>query len=223
MRQYQISIPEPCTEKWQEMSPTEKGAYCKKCSKEVVDFTQVSQLELSRKLATGESLCGRFRRDQLDRPLPVLSRNSWKQKIAALGFSVLLSASCSKETILPNQEIETRQDGLSTKPLYIEVGIPATAANTIILSGIITDGEMPLPGASVVLKGTQLGVQADLEGFFELEIPTAEINTTPELVVSHLGFETYSHKIQDWVYELNIVLEQELTILGEVIIVASKQ
>jgi hypothetical protein len=219
MRQFKITIPEPCTEKWQEMSPTEKGAYCQKCSKEVIDFTQVSQLELSRRLAAGAALCGRFRSDQINRPLPVLTRNSWKQKVAALGFSVLLSASCSKETIIPNQEIETRQADLSAKPLYIEVGIPATSTNTMILSGIVTDGEMPLPGASVVLKGTQLRVQADLHGFFELEIPTAKVDTTHELIVSHLGFETYSHKIQDWVYELNIVLEQELTILGEVIIV----
>lgn len=218
MRQYQISIPEPCTEKWQEMSPTEKGAYCKKCSKEVIDFTQVSQLELSRRLAKGEVLCGRFRRDQLDRPLPVLSRNSWKQKAAALGFSVLLSASCSKETIIPNQEIETRQDGLSAKPLYIKVGKPLVVTSSIIVSGIITDGEMPLPGASVVLKGTRLGVQADFEGFFELEIPPEQAQNATELIVAYIGFETYSHKIKEGIIELVIVLEPDESPLGEVIL-----
>ncbi|WP_445383479.1 carboxypeptidase-like regulatory domain-containing protein [Robiginitalea sp. IMCC43444] len=223
MRQFKITIPEPCTEKWQEMSPTEKGANCEKCSKEVIDFTQVSQMELSRRLASVDALCGRFRRDQLDRPLPVLSRNSWKQKVAALGFSVLLSASCSKESIVPNPGIETQQAALSAKPLYIEVGIPEATTNTMIISGTITDGEMPLPGASVVLKGTQLGVQADLEGFFELEIPPEQAQNATELIVTYIGFEAYYHKIEEGVDELNIVLEQELTILGEVIIVASKQ
>ncbi|EDM43528.1 hypothetical protein SCB49_00725 [unidentified eubacterium SCB49] len=35
-----ISIPEPCHEDWNKMTTTERGAFCKVCTKEVIDFTK---------------------------------------------------------------------------------------------------------------------------------------------------------------------------------------
>jgi len=37
-----FQIPELCSENWNEMTPTEKGAFCKKCSKEVLDLRALS-------------------------------------------------------------------------------------------------------------------------------------------------------------------------------------
>ena len=31
---YKLKIPNPCDEKWNEMTPTEKGVFCSKCNKE---------------------------------------------------------------------------------------------------------------------------------------------------------------------------------------------
>jgi hypothetical protein len=42
----QISIPVPCAENWDGMSPTEKGAFCQKCNHEVIDFTKKSPEEI---------------------------------------------------------------------------------------------------------------------------------------------------------------------------------
>ncbi len=41
-----IGIQHPCSVPWEEMNPTQKGAFCNKCSKEVIDFTQLSPLEI---------------------------------------------------------------------------------------------------------------------------------------------------------------------------------
>ena len=42
MQKLQLSIPEPCHENWQQMTPTEQGRYCNACAKEVVVLTKES-------------------------------------------------------------------------------------------------------------------------------------------------------------------------------------
>lgn len=218
MRQYKITIPEPCNEKWQEMTPTEKGAHCDKCQKEVIDFSTYSQTELSRLIARGDSVCGRFRKDQLNRALPTLSRNSWRQKVAALGFSALLSASCSKESIVPEAPVEVQAINFSVSALQITIGNPDNRTPPILISGRITDGKIPLAGASVSLKGTRQMTQTDFEGVFNLETPLLEDLSTAELEIMYLGYQSYTHKLKDEEKVLDIVLEENETILGEVIL-----
>lgn len=62
-------IPEPCNENWNEMTPTEKGAYCKKCALEVTDFTKMSPFEirdvLTEKFQKKERNCGHITQRQL--------------------------------------------------------------------------------------------------------------------------------------------------------------
>ncbi|MCW3103972.1 MAG: hypothetical protein JWO09_2412 [Bacteroidetes bacterium] len=66
-----ISIPKPCHEDWNKMAPNEKGAFCGKCAKTVVDFTKKTADEISSFLIaqSGKKICGRFMSDQLDEPL----------------------------------------------------------------------------------------------------------------------------------------------------------
>jgi len=65
-----IQIPHPCEAKASDMSPTERGNFCKHCQKEVVDFTCMSDSEIIAfmKAQSGRT-CGTFREDQLNRPL----------------------------------------------------------------------------------------------------------------------------------------------------------
>ncbi|NDI99615.1 TonB-dependent receptor [Flavobacterium sp. LaA7.5] len=55
-----------------------------------------------------------------------------------------------------------------------------------IITGTVTDGQMPLPAASVTVKGTADSASADINGVFTLTTGT----TSGELVVSYLGFQS---------------------------------
>jgi hypothetical protein len=63
----QVDIAEPCHENWNQMSPTEKGAFCGKCQIDVVDFSNKTALEVKQILHDniGKHLCGRFKKVQL--------------------------------------------------------------------------------------------------------------------------------------------------------------
>jgi hypothetical protein len=41
-----ISIPQPCHENWNQMTPVEQGRHCIQCSKTVTDFTVMSNNEI---------------------------------------------------------------------------------------------------------------------------------------------------------------------------------
>lgn len=57
-----IHIPNPCPEKWSDMTPTEGGAFCGKCATEVLDFTNKTPEEISEtlRLAMGKRVCAKM-------------------------------------------------------------------------------------------------------------------------------------------------------------------
>src|SRR6218665_3103896 len=67
-KRYKITLPEPCQEDWNKMTPTENGRFCMSCSKTVVDFTSMMCEEIQLFFAQNQNhkICGRFRKSQLD-------------------------------------------------------------------------------------------------------------------------------------------------------------
>lgn len=63
-----IRIDEPCHEKWNEMTPTDRGAFCQKCAIDVYDFSKMNlnQIKLVLKESAGQHMCGKFESKQLD-------------------------------------------------------------------------------------------------------------------------------------------------------------
>lgn len=61
-----IGINDPCSENWNEMNPTQKGAFCQKCATEVHDFTNKSnyEIKLTLKSLIGQPVCGRITNTQ---------------------------------------------------------------------------------------------------------------------------------------------------------------
>lgn len=63
-----ITIPKPCHEDWNKMTPNEQGSFCGKCCKTVVDFTTKTPEEIKNTLLSkkAEKICGRFLNNQLE-------------------------------------------------------------------------------------------------------------------------------------------------------------
>jgi len=91
-----ISIPRPCEQSWQEMTPSGNGRHCAMCDKVVVDFSLLSDRQILN-IAQSEDreLCGRFYTDQLDRELssPVTLRFSGLSLAATVALAISLTSS----------------------------------------------------------------------------------------------------------------------------------
>lgn len=108
MKNYKITIPKPCHEDWNAMTPKEKGRFCSSCAKTVVDFTEKSKKEIQDFFNTNKNkkVCGHFNRKQLDSiviqiPESVFTINlSHEQLFIILLFFVMGTTlfSCKTET-----------------------------------------------------------------------------------------------------------------------------
>ena len=63
-----ITIPKPCNEDWDKMTPNENGRFCLSCSKTVVDFTSMLPEEIKHYFDQhrNKKICGRFKESQID-------------------------------------------------------------------------------------------------------------------------------------------------------------
>ena len=83
------------------------------------------------------------------------------------------------------------------------------------VSGIVTDtGRNPIPGVSVVIRGTSIGTVTDVNGRYSLAIPSGG----GELVFSFIGMITKTMPISS--SNINIVLEEDAVQLNEVVVAA---
>ncbi|HET6227297.1 MAG TPA: hypothetical protein VFF27_13520 [Bacteroidia bacterium] len=76
MKQTKITIPTPCHESWEQMTPAGEGRHCASCDKVVVDFTRMSLEELQAYFENHsfQKSCGHFRNDQIEVPVPFLHK-----------------------------------------------------------------------------------------------------------------------------------------------------
>ncbi|WP_282040941.1 SusC/RagA family TonB-linked outer membrane protein [Winogradskyella flava] len=87
------------------------------------------------------------------------------------------------------------------------------AQNTV--SGVVKDaGGMPIPGVSVVQKGTTNGVSTDFDGRYSLELTLGE----EILVFSYVGFKTQEIQINGRA-TIDVVLEEDVAALDEVVVI----
>ena len=81
------------------------------------------------------------------------------------------------------------------------------------LTGKITGTDGPVPGANVVLKGTQTGTSTDANGDFAINVRGAN----PVLVVSAIGFKTQEIQVGNR-STVNVTIEDDATALSEVVV-----
>lgn len=164
-KKLQLSIPTPCHENWDAMTPVEKGRFCDSCQKQVVDFSNMSDRQVAEffKKPTTGSVCGRFMTDQLDRDIEISKKRiPWLKyffqfTIPAFLVSLKVSAEKTQGKVLltttspvkPPKINISKVNGLKVSPIdtSIESTSPAFENGT---SQVCTN---PLTNANVLLRG----------------------------------------------------------------------
>ncbi|UPL49052.1 SusC/RagA family TonB-linked outer membrane protein [Hymenobacter sublimis] len=99
-------------------------------------------------------------------------------------------------------------------------GLPAPATNRNLLADVPVSGRItqsngdPLPGVTVIVKGTTIGATTDADGRFSLNAPE---NST--LVVSYVGFARKEVPITGASSSVNVTLTEDTRALSEVVVV----
>jgi hypothetical protein len=193
IRKANISIPTPCHENWQKMDNVEKGRFCASCQKTVYDFTKSSDREILEKINFNKNICGRFLKKQLNRELSVPKEKNSLWIAAASSLLAFLDIgtydALAQEKPAMFQTDATLIDDLSRKSDSI-------AGNLITVSGIITDGVVPLAGAYVTIKDTNIGTTSDFDGKYSIMAKAGQViaysfigMSEKEFVVSKNNFD----------------------------------
>jgi len=173
-----LTVPEPCTQSWNEMLPKDGGRYCLNCHKKVTDFSGMTDRELIQALAkAGPGGCGRFDTTQLERTIMLPAQPSRSFLPAA---ALALTLAVTSDMARASNAVETSQlmciEHGKGGPRYLEAQIRDS------LTG---EG---LGGVTISLKGTFVGTITDPSGCFRLNMPD-NYKDTPVLKISYLGYE----------------------------------
>lgn len=82
------------------------------------------------------------------------------------------------------------------------------------VSGVVSDGNTPMPGVYVLIKGTQTGTSTDLNGKYTLDVP----NNSSILVFSFIGYLSHEELVGSNTV-LNITMKEEYENLEEVVVI----
>lgn len=155
-----FSIPTPCSAFWPHMTPTPDGRFCGKCQHEVVDFSRMTEAEVTAWLArpATENVCGFFQVGQFTPAAAQIPRwRRWLLAVAAvLSLKPLLLANHAAASTLPSGAGPTEQ------------AHDASSQNTVTIRGRVLDdatGE-GVVGATIFIGNTKYGTITDAQGNF---------------------------------------------------------
>ena len=218
-----ISIPEPCGESWQKMTPVSGGRHCDVCEKCIVDFTQSSDKEIWKAYQKEGQICGQFRPDQLNR---LISQPKEKRVPMGIAAAAVLSMS-------------TPAMAQTSAPAMVE--IPSNYAQQVnlypqevILKGRVYENRTgeAIPFANVQLwsQGAMIYAGAtDFDGYFGVREAIIAQHPVDAITVSYIGYtdirksfdppltpQTFEQLTDDLGFD-----EENMMLLGDVVIVTA--
>ncbi len=100
--------------------------------------------------------------------------------------------------------------------LGLMVIAPVFSQQTRDISGVVKSQEdmEPIPGVSILVKGTQRGTVSDIDGQYVLQVADGEV-----LQASFIGYETMELEVTSSRSDFDLVLQPSFSDLGEVVVV----
>lgn len=97
--------------------------------------------------------------------------------------------------------------------LFASLSLVAQSQKTVTGTVLSAEDNMPLPGASVIVKGTTNGASTDFDGNFTIDVA----NNATALTISYLGYQTKDVAITS--NALTVLLTVDASALDEVVVV----
>jgi hypothetical protein len=228
MQKIQLTIPQPCHENWNQMTPQTQGRFCGSCAKTVIDFSAMTDAQLIHYFTNlkQENVCGRMHPDQLDRSieLPAPPQKKWMlywQYLLAmlLFFFAKMQPGRAQQTV-PKTETQPHKKpvqfeehvilgGLRFNPEPLVTALP----NKILIAN--EDGAA-IPFASLSFLPSGINIAADSAGF--INISRYAKNKT--MIISAIGYEDKSVLLKA-LESATITLLKKPKDLDEVVVQAS--
>lgn len=108
-------------------------------------------------------------------------------------------------------KIEQKQIVLNTKQ-----GFRKQVRQSHVLQGVVVEAanDVPVPGAAVMIDGTQKGAVTDLDGRFSLEVPDGSM-----IRVSTIGFKDEVFVCNSYTNDVTVQLKEDVSLLNESVVV----
>ncbi|MDR0230192.1 MAG: TonB-dependent receptor [Flavobacteriaceae bacterium] len=101
-----------------------------------------------------------------------------------------------------------------TLALFLALFVQVSFAQEKTLTGVVSEDGMPLPGVTVVIQGTQLGTQTDLDGKYSIKVKQGDV-----VSYSFIGLKDVKYKVGAG-NSYNVTMAADDSMLDEVVVVA---
>lgn len=156
-------------------------------------FYEISEIDLDKKITLKAD------KECLEKVLTNLFESSEMQ------FNII-----SKQIVIRKKNL----DAAPPKKIKATKSTPKTVEQASISGSVLDDSGVPLAGASVLVKGTSIGVISDFEGNFSLTLPSG----STILVISYIGFRTQEIDVSGQT-TITITMAADAASLDEVVVV----
>ena len=214
-----LHIPHPCTIAWDEMTPANGGRFCDHCQKKVIDFSNMTDSELLATISNSSGkICGRLHPAQQNRllaPGTPQRRGFLPAAIIASFIAAIIPGSSKAQkpatdtTVVPSVK----------KAGDVKAGVPD------FFTGQVTDSisHDALPGVVVSISGVDVHAITDVEGKFQLAIPTELKGQSISIKANFIGYEQkcVPFMVEQLSTPINIRLQTSVVGLTEVVLVGA--
>lgn len=182
-----LTLPKPCTENWENMTPEEKGRHCASCNKMVVDFSKFTDKELVEFMQKAQGkICGRFSPYQLNRELTSYEPDTiplWQRVMWGTALATSLAA-CNSNSNANSQIVQGKiaQSDTANKKSTENTSAPA---NSYIIGKMLDEKSgNPISYLVIRINKTKYYAHTDDEGNFKIEVPDSIMGKKIKLAIS---------------------------------------
>lgn len=197
--QISLNIKTPCSENFDQFSPTPNGGFCGSCKHEVIDFTQMNAQQIIHHFEKRDTknTCGRFKSTQLQQIPKRKKLGFWSGiGLACLSF-FSFHVTQAQDVIKPLESSDNNPNDIQASQFE----------KNIIVKGKVTDQSLPLPGATIMLEGTTIGASTNFDGDFEFP---EKLKKGDVLIFSYVGYTSQKVIITNQDSASNIALEIDM-------------